>query len=262
MYRMPEEVPVKAAKTSFEIIDTLRELQGAGVSELANRINKPTSTIYDHLQTLESEEYLVKKDGKYYVGARFLGIGEQARLRNKVYPFAREELDKLAEQTGEHTNLMIEEHGKGIFLYKARGPDAVQLDTHAGMRVHMQATALGKTMLAFRPRAEVESIIERHGLPTITENTISDEETLFDALDQIRERKYAYDDEERVKGMRCVASPITNEEERAIAAISVSGPKSRMRGETYQEEIPKLLLRSANVIEVNLSHAKAAGGTS
>ncbi|GAA0668595.1 IclR family transcriptional regulator [Natronoarchaeum mannanilyticum] len=252
---MTEEVPVKAAKTSFEIINTLRELQGAGVSELAERIDKPTSTIHDHLRTLESEEYLVKKDGEYYVGTRFLGVGEQARSRYKVYPIASEELDKLAEQTGEHTNLMIEEHGKGIFLYKARGPDAVQLDTHAGMRVHLQTTALGKSILAFRPREEVEAIIDRHGLPAVTERTISDREELFDALDQIRERKYAYDDEERVKGMRCVAAPITNEEGRAIAAISVSGPKSRMRGETFQEEIPELLLRSANVIEVNLSHA-------
>jgi len=252
---MTEEVPVKAAKTSFEIINTLRELQGAGVSELSERIDKPTSTIHDHLRTLESEEYLVKKDGEYYVGTRFLGVGEQARSRHKVYPIASEELDKLADQTGEHTNLMIEEHGKGIFLYKARGPDAVQLDTHAGMRVHLQTTALGKSILAFRPREEVEAIIERHGLPAVTETTITDEKELFDALDQIRERKYAYDDEERVKGMRCVAAPITNEEGRAIAAISVSGPKSRMRGETFQEEIPNLLLRSANVIEVNLSHA-------
>ncbi len=252
---MTEEVPVKAAKTSFEIINTLRELQGAGVSELSEQIDKPTSTIHDHLRTLESEEYLVKKEGEYYVGTRFLGVGEQARSRYKVFPIASEELDKLADRTGEHTNLMIEEHGKGIFLYKARGPDAVQLDTHAGMRVHLQTTALGKSILAFRPREEVEAIIDRHGLPAVTETTITDEEELFDALDQVRERKYAYDDEERVKGMRCVAAPITNDDGRAIAAISVSGPKSRMRGETFQEEIPDLLLRSANVIEVNLSHA-------
>lgn len=49
---------------------------------------------------------------------------------------------------------MIEEHGKGIFLYKTRGPDAVQLDTFAGMRVPLQTTALGKTILTNRPRNE------------------------------------------------------------------------------------------------------------
>ena len=252
---MTEQVPVNAAKTSFDIINTLRELEGAGVSELADELDKPTSTIHDHLRTLESEEYLVKDGGEYYVGTRFLGIGEQARARQKVYTIARQEVDELAAETGEHTNLLIEEHGRGIFLYKSRGPDAVQLDTHAGMRVHLQTTALGKTIMAHRPREEVDGIIDRHGLPQVTERTITDRDELYDELDEIAERGYAYDDEERVKGMRCVAAPITNNEGRAIAAISVSGPKSRMRGQQFREEVPDLILSSANVIEVNLTYS-------
>lgn len=252
---MTDNVPVKAAKTSFEIIHTLRDLEGAGVSELANELDKPTSTIHDHLRTLESEEYLVKSDGEYYVGTRFLEIGEQARERQKVYKIARQEVNNLADETGEHTNLMIEEHGHGIFLHKSRGHDAVQLDTHAGMRVPLQTTAMGKTILAFRPREEVESIVDRHGLPQITEKTITDRGELFTEIDEIADRGYAYDDEERVKGMRCVAAPITNEEGRAIAAVSVSAPKSRLRGEEFHEEVPDLILSSANVIEVNLTYS-------
>jgi DNA-binding IclR family transcriptional regulator len=252
---MTDQVPVKAAKTSFEIINKIRELEGAGVSELASELDKPTSTIHDHLRTLESEEYLIKSDGDYYVGTRFLGIGEQARSRQKVYTIARQEVDELANETGEHTNLMIEEHGRGVFLYKSRGPDDVQLDTHAGMRVPLQTTAMGKSILAFRPREEVDEIIDRHGLPQITEKTITDREELCDELDEIAERGYAYDDEERVKGMRCVAAPITDNEGRAIAAMSVSGPKSRLRGKQFREEVPDLILSSANVIEVNLTYS-------
>ncbi|WP_336339465.1 IclR family transcriptional regulator [Haloarcula brevis] len=252
---MTDNVPVKAAQTSFQIINELRRMEGAGVSELAAALDKPTSTIHDHLRTLEEEEYLVKSDGEYYIGTRFLGIGEQARARQKVYSIARQEVDDLAKETGEHTNLMIEEHGRGVFLYKSRGPDAVQLDTHAGMRVPLQTTALGKSMLAFRPREEVDDIIDRHGLPQVTDKTITDREELYEKLDEIHERGYAYDDEERVKGMRCVAAPITNDEMRAIAAISVSGPKSRMRGKEFQEDIPDKILSSANVIEVNLTYS-------
>mgnify|MGYP000170994306 FL=1 len=252
---MTDQVPVKAAKTSFEIITKLRELEGAGVSELASELDKPTSTIHDHLRTLEAEEYLVKSDGDYYVGTRFLGIGEQARSRQKVYTIARQEVDELADETGEHTNLMIEEHGRGVFLYKSRGPDAVQLDTHAGMRVPLQTTAMGKSILAFRSREEVDAIIDRHGLPQITEKTITDREELYEELNEIEERGYAYDDEERVKGMRCVAAPITDDDGRAIAAMSVSGPKSRLRGQEFREEVPDLILSSANVIEVNLTYS-------
>jgi IclR family acetate operon transcriptional repressor len=252
---MSTTVSVKAAKVSLEIVEILRERNGAGVSEIARAVDKPTSTVHDHLQTLEQEEYLVKEGTQYHVSTRFLQLGNQARSRKKVYEIARPEVDELAEKTGEHSNLMIEEHGLGVFLYKARGPDAVQLDTHAGMRVPLQTTALGKTIMAFRPRSEVESYLDRHGLPEVTERTITDREELFETLDQVRERGYAYDDEERVKGMRCLAAPITDQDERAIAAVSVSGPKSRMQGDRFSDEIPEQILRSANVIEVNLTYS-------
>jgi DNA-binding IclR family transcriptional regulator len=252
---MAERVPVKAAKVSLEVVETLRELNGAGVSEVASRLNKPTSTVHDHLRTLEREEYLVKEGSEYHVSTRFLQLGDRARSRRKVFTIARPEIDDLAEKTGEHANLMIEEHGLGVFLYKARGPDAVQLDTHAGMRVPLQTTSLGKAIMAFRSKSEVESILDRHGLPKVTEHTITDRTELFDALDQVRERGYASDDEERVKGMRCIAAPITDEEGRAIAAVSVSGPKSRMQGERFTDEVPEQILRSANVIEVNLTYS-------
>jgi len=249
------DAPVSAARTTFSIIDALRELDGAGVSELANRLDMPTSTIHDHLRTLEDEEYLINDDGVYRVGARFLELGEQVRNRMKVYNVSRPEVDDLAEETGEHANMLIEEHGRGVFLYKARGADAVQLDTHAGMRVPLQTTAMGKAILAHRPREEAAAMIDRHGMPKVTEQTITDRETLFEELVEVRDRGVAFDDEERVAGMRCVAAPITDDDDHAIAAVSVSGPKSRMRGETFTETIPERVLRSANVIEVNLTYS-------
>jgi DNA-binding IclR family transcriptional regulator len=218
-------------------------------------LNKPTSTIYDHLQTLVDEEYLINEDGTYRIGARFLELGEQVRNRNKIYSVARPEVDDLAAETGEHANVMIEEHGRGVFLYKSRGEDAVQLDTHAGMRVHLQTTAMGKAILAFRPEEEVEEIIDQHGLPEITENTITDRDELFEELAATRERGYAFDKQERVDGMRCVAAPVTDGDDRAIAALSVSGPKSRMLDDVFTEELPNRVLRSANVVEVNLTYS-------
>ncbi|MCU4975490.1 IclR family transcriptional regulator [Halobacteria archaeon AArc-m2/3/4] len=246
---------LKATKTTLEIINSVQELNGAGVSELAERLGKPTSTVHDHLRTLESEEYLVKQDGTYHISARFLELGEQVRSRLKVYNIARPEVDALAEQSGEHANLLVEEHGRGVFVYKSLGPDAVQLDTHAGMRVHLPTTALGKAILANRPRHEIDEILDRHGLPPVTKNSITDREELFDQLETVRERGYAVDDEERLPGMRCVAAPITDNTDRAVAAVSVSCPKSRLTGKRFEETIPNMVLRSANVIEVNLAYS-------
>lgn len=247
--------PVKAAATSFRIIETLRDLNGAGASELADHLDMPKSTVYDHLQTLTDIEYLVKEEGTYHVGAQFLSLGGYARSQMKLYRVAASELQKLAEQTGEHVNLMIEEHGRGIFLYKVKGEDAVELDTYVGMRVYLQTTSLGKAILAHFPEAKVDEIIEAHGLPRITENTITDSDELKRELAEIRERGYAVDDEERVEGMRCVGAPILDSTGNSIGAISVSGPVNRLNEERFTTTVPKKVLSTANVIEVNMTYS-------
>ncbi len=220
---MGDDVPIKAAKISMDIVETVRDLDGAGVSEVANELDRPTSTVHDHLRTLEQEQYLVKQGEKYHVSTRFLQLGDQARSRRKVFEIARPEINELAEKTGEHANLMIEEHGLGVFLYRARGSDAVQLDTHAGMRVPLQTTALGKAIMAHRPREEVEAILDRHGLPEVTENTVTDRDTLFEQLEAIRERGYSYDDEERVRGCGASRHP-------SPTGTTTPSPRSASRG--------------------------------
>lgn len=248
------DVPVKATRVSLDVVDKLRELDGAGVTEVANELDLPRSTAHDHLRTLEELELVINEDGTYKIGTRFLEFGGYARQRMKVFDVAKPKLQELAEETGEHSNLMIEEHGWGVFLYKTEGENAVTLDTYNGYRVHLQTTALGKAMMAHMDEEQVRGILERHGLPSITDQTVTDEDELFEQLEEIRERGYAIDREERVHGMRCIAAPLCNGDE-VLGAISISGPKSRMQGDRFETEIPQQVLRTANVIEVNMTYA-------
>lgn len=250
------EVPVKAAKTTFAIIETLQELEGAGVTELAEYLNKPKSTVHDHLRTLEEHGYVVKNGESYQVGIRFLSIGGQARERMEIFKVAQPEVQKLAQETGEHANLMVEDNGYGIFIYIARGENAVQLDIYEGMRMPLQSTALGKSMLAFFDEDRIHQILDRVGLPSFTENTVTDRDVLFQELEEIRERGYATDYEERIQGMCCIGGPITDSEDQVIGAVSVSTPTSRMENETFEKEIRNEVLNAANVIQINLAYSE------
>lgn len=247
--------PVKTVETTFEILDTLQELDGAGVTELAEEIELPKSTVHNYLSTLEQEEYVFKEDGKYLVGIRFLELGAYARDRLDIYDIAKPEIDKLAEDTGELANLLIEEHGRGAYLHRAYGEQAVSVEAHVGTRIYLHSTALGKSILAFLSKDRVTEVIERQGLPPVTEKTITKEEDLFDELSKIRERGYAYDDEERIQGLRCVAAPILSNSDRVLGAISVAGPTNRMRGDRFREEIPRRILEGVNVIELNVTYS-------
>jgi DNA-binding IclR family transcriptional regulator len=246
--------PVKTAQTTFRIVETLKALDGATVTQLANHLDIAKSSAHNYLQTLEHEGYVVETDGTYEVGLRFLDLGGYARSRERLYNIATPEMERLAESTGEYANLLVEEHGLGVFLARERGESAVSLDSYTGQSVRLHTTALGKTVLAYLSRERVESIVDRHGIPAMTDQTITDRPELFDALEEIRQQECAYDREERIKGLNCVAVPILSDDDIA-GALSVSGPVSRMDQERIDDEILPELRRAANIIELNQTHS-------
>ncbi|QRV17932.1 IclR family transcriptional regulator (plasmid) [Haloterrigena salifodinae] len=247
--------PVRTVDRAMEIVEIIQELDGAGVSEIAEQVDIGKSAVHNHLNTLVNREYLVKEGDEYQIGLSFLGLGAYARDRTQIYETARSEIDKLANETGELANLLVEKNGMGIYLYQAQGQNAVELDTHEGKQVRLHCTGLGKSILAFRPRDEVTEILDKHGMPKMTEKTITDRDQLFNELDQIREQKYAVDNEERLAGLCCVSAPITNGEERSIGAISVACPVHRISEERFYEELPDAVLGTANVIELEHNYS-------
>lgn len=246
---------VKSVETGFRILDTLKELDGAGVSELATHLEIPKSTVHNYLSTLVQEEYVVKDGSSYRVGIRSLEYGAYARSQLDIYNIAKPEVDELATTTGELANLMIEEHGRGSYLHRARGENAVQVEAHVGTRVPLHGTGLGKAILAHLPDDRVDEIVDRHGLSSSTPDTITDRAELEKELAQIREEGVAFDDGERISGLRCVAAPILSTEDRILGAISVSGPSNRIQDDRFTDELPSRVLEAVNVIELNVTYS-------
>lgn len=251
----PAKNPIKSTETTFTIVEALHSLDGAGVSEVAEYTDLPRSTVHNYLSTLEQEEYVVNDGGQYEVGIRFLELGAYARNRRQIYTIAEPEVARLADETDELANFLIEEHGRGTYLQRARGEAAVQVEAHVGTRVSLHSTALGKSILAHLPESRVDEIIEMHGLERTTPKTVTDRDELFDQLADIRERGYAFDDEERLKGLRCVAAPVLSNDNRVLGAVSVSGPSHRIRDDRFRNTLPEKVLETVNVIELNVTYS-------
>ncbi|WP_324761040.1 IclR family transcriptional regulator [Haloarcula sp. GH36] len=245
---------VKTARTTFQILEALKRKNEATVTELTEEFDLSKSSLHNYLNTLAKDEYVVKDGKSYRVGLKLLDLGGHARHKQRLYEIAKSEITSLAEETGELTNLLVEEHGKGIYLHRAHGADAVKTDSYIGQEVYLHNTGLGNAILAHLPRERVNEILDRHGMPASTENTITNRTELFENLDQVRENGYALDDEARVKGLRCVAVPIINNNDEVEGAISVSGPTSRFQDERFREIFPEKLQNVANVIELNITY--------
>lgn len=246
--------PVRAVEHTLAVLEALKQLDGARLSELETRLDLSKSTIYNHLGTLRHNGYVVKEGDTYYAGLRWLSLGGYARDRLELYRTAKRTVDTVAKQTQELALVTTEETGRSIYLYQARGERAVRTDSYLGIELPMHCTGTGKAMLAVMPDEKVDRILDTHGLPKRTEHTITDRDVLFKELAMIHEQGYALDDGERIEGMRGIGVPLRDEETGELfGALSITGPTNRIKEEYFRTELPELLHRAAREIEINMS---------
>mgnify|MGYP000312536627 CR=1 FL=1 len=245
---------IQSVEIAFNIIEILQKRGGAGVSELSGELGHSKSTIHSHLRTLERREFLVRDGDKYRLSLRTLDMARHVRNQIGNYDVIRNEVEGLADETGEIVQFGIEEHNEVTYLYKASGEQAVETASRVGTKQPMYSTSLGKAILAYLPPEHVEDVIAGTTFTAKTTKTITDVETLHEELETIRERGYAIDDEENYVGLRCVSAPVKNDDT-VLGAISITGPSSRFTDDRLHGELANQVLRAANVIELNTKFA-------
>lgn len=250
------ESSVRSVSRTFEILEVIRKLDGASVSEIAEQVDIGQSAVYNYLTTLTREEYVDKAGDEYHLGLSFFGLGTHARNRTPIYDTAQPHIDELADETGHLVTLCIETDGVGTYLYQSRGEDGIDIDVHEGHPVPLHSTALGKAILAFRSREEVNAVIDHHGLPRSTEHTITDRADLHAELEQISERRYAVSQEEWRNGLRSLAVPIVDAHGCAIAAVGIACPVYWNEDTAaFDDDLLQAVLGAANVIELEHNYA-------
>lgn len=254
---MEEEAkhPVQSVEKAVAVIELLKELKSAHLHEIAEELDMYKSTVHNHLSTLREQEYVVKEGDEYRLGLQFLHIGGVLRNEIELYGVAKPHIDALAEETAELATVATHERGIATVLYRAKGEEAVDIDTYVGGQLSLHNSALGKAILAHLPRERIERIIEDRGLPRTTPNTITDEGALWQECEWIRAEGYALDDEENWRGLRCVAAPILTEDGAVKGSISLSAPKNRMTTEADRADYVTEVKNAANLIELSISYA-------
>lgn len=244
---------VDAVTTTVEILEALSTVDEPTTTELSDYLSLSPSTVYSHLATLEQRGYVVKEGYEYRPSLRFLERGSIVRENQiDMYEPAKDVVKKLAQETGEVAWGMVEENGQGVFLLKEEGENAVESGSHPiGSFCPLNYPAPGKAILAFLEEQRVDAILEQHGLPAVTPNTVTDRQTLMDQLEEIRERGYARSNKEGAVKTQTVAAPVLDIDDNVLGAISVSGPASRINGTEFEEELPNILVEHANIIEIN-----------
>jgi DNA-binding IclR family transcriptional regulator len=252
--------PVKTTLNSINILQIIKNNDGATLTEIADEVDLAKSTIHNHLSTLQSEQLLTKEDGEYHIGLRNTEFGEYARNRKPLYRPAKIQVYRLAESTNEEANFAVAENGTMYTVEyvmgdaNPRNPEAGSQFLKVGSKFHMHSSSSGKAILSEYETAEVESIVDKHGLPAITENTITDKDELLEELEKVREREYATDREELKQGYHSIAAPITTPGGSILGSLSIGGPAYRFElSDPTINDYATTLLRMVEEVEQEIS---------
>jgi IclR family acetate operon transcriptional repressor len=221
---------IKSLDRAIEVFEFLSEAQGKSLAMISSEMGQSAATVYRILVTLEGRG-LVEFDPNeqlWYIGAQAFVIGARFLRRTSLVDRARPILRKLMEETGETANLGIEREGAVLFIS--------QVETHATIRAFfppgtlspMHASGIGKALLAQMDEDRLDRILAAQRFERFTKYTLTDLGHLRENLIEVREVGYSVDDEEKNLGMRCIAAPVFDVSDEAVAGISVSGPISRV----------------------------------
>ena len=209
----------------------------AGVTELARTAGLSKSTAFRLLASLEEAGYVTHAGSDYCLNLRLFELGSQVAvcrpdgLRAVAAPF----LADLFRETAHAAHLAVLDGTDVLYIEKVHGSGTPRVPTSVGSRMPASCTALGKAMLSAGHEATVSRLIA-DGLPRRTRHSVAAPGLLVAELRRARAAGVAFDREESMLGLTCVAAPVCHAG-RAIAAISLSGPTRRLDPERLSAKL-------------------------
>jgi len=233
---------VQALDRGLLLLGALSRAGGATLTDLAMRVGMPPSSAHRILATLASHGFVDFDEAtqEWAIGIEAFRIGNSYLAGINIIEAAQKPMKNLMEATGETANLAISDRGDVVFLSQIESKNPIRAFFAPGTRGHIHASGIGKALLAALPLKELEGVLLKKGLPEFTDKSLTSPAMLYADLDRIRACGWAFDDEERYSGMRCVAAAIYNGFGEAIAGVSVSGPTVRFPDDIVSETGPKV----------------------
>ena len=248
-----EQNTIKSLDRAMLVFEHLSRSQGKMLTELADDLNQSPATVYRVLVTLETRG-LVEFDPEeqlWHIGPQAFVIGAGFLRRTSLVERARPVLRRLMEVTGETANLGREQDGQVLFLSQVETNATIRAFFPPGTLAEMHSSGIGKVLLAQISEARLARVLADHPMQAFTANTITDPATLSRELATIRAQGFAIDAEERNEGMRCIAAPVFDHSQNAVAGLSVSGPTSRV-SEAKTDELSHAVIQAARDLSAAL----------
>jgi len=225
------------------------------LSEICGRMGLPKASAHRLMATLIEGGFVEQErpSGRYRLAGKTLWVGTGFLRHSAVYQTCFPVLQNLAERAENLVHLAVWDSDAVLYLHTVGHPSSLYLFADAGERRPVHSTALGKVLLAYRPREEMERILAS-GVERYTESTITETGKMAVELDRVRRQGYAFDDQEGVPGLRCVAAPIRDRRGNVVAAMSISAPSAVLEGAAERRQFASLVSEAALRASVQMGY--------
>jgi DNA-binding IclR family transcriptional regulator len=240
---------VQSIERAFSVLRSLTS-GPAGVTEIAERVGLPKSTVSRMLSTLEELGAVeqVAAGGDYRIGWTMIDLAAAARPGRSLISLARPHLVELTRLTGEAAGISIPDGTDMLYLDQLTPDSELQVRDWTGHRIPMYAVPSGLAVLA--ADAALAGKVADGPLEPITPHTIADGAALLQRLQQVRDDGYAWAMEEFAVGLNSVAAAVRTTDGQVVAALHVYGPASRFPGDRSRATLGEMVKATADKVRI------------
>ncbi|UCF94236.1 MAG: IclR family transcriptional regulator [Desulfobacterales bacterium] len=221
----------KSLKRGLRVIEAVVDLGGSATfSIIARKTGLPRSTAHHLLRALVEFGYVIQdvETRHYTISHKLFRLTGRTWTKEQLAAIAMPFLEELSRRTGEGTSLAVLRDGIVTIIAKREPDGPVRVAQEVGAVRPIHCTAVGKALAAWLPARELDGIIGRTVFAPHTSKTITSPDTFRRELTCVRETGIAIDNEEHIKGIRCVAASVRDHSGAVRAALCVIGPKANL----------------------------------
>ena len=229
-----------------------------GITDISKCLGLNKTTVHGLVRTLTNRGFLRQdpETSKYCLGMKIYELGITLAGSMKINQVGLQQARRLTESTGLTTGLAIWDEGTLMSTLRLL-PQFQRVESYQLVpRIPAYCTSLGKAILAWMSREELDTYLKHTRLVSYTPNTITDKGRLRQDLKLTRQRGYSLDRQEFVTGIACMGAPIFDQNKRAVAAISISGTSDQVLHNKKKrlEQMQGELIRTAKEISRNMGY--------
>jgi DNA-binding IclR family transcriptional regulator len=227
-------------------------------AEMARALAIPRSTAFRIAQTLEHLGFLQREGDRYRIGASVLRLGFEYIASLEVADLARPVVERLCEDTGLSSQLVIRDGREVVVVLKASPPAAFATNVTVGTRFPAHATILGRVLLAGEDEATLAALYPEAALPRVSAGAPRTLAELKRVLREDRARGYAISESFFEQGVSAVAAPVRDAGGAVVAAISVTAQRPSLEPRELRDRLVKQVTGAAAALSHRLDHRATA----